>query len=154
MKRQISAAVIAIAVFCAGKCLKAETKWVSPPIGLANGADCPECDPGEWRLVVSRTVDVGDYVYVPDPACDDDSVRVQRDEIARALADYAEPGLGEAAGPLIDALTDTANRFFKENVRGTVGEVMSSYTTPTAQCAILAGVVPKDADVTGVKYWA
>lgn len=154
MNRHVFAAALGIMIFSSVRFLHAEPRWISPPVGIAHGTDCPECDPGEWRLVVSRSVDVGDYVYVPDPPCDDDSMTEQRNEIARALADYAEPGLGEAAGPLIDALADTTNTFFKQNVRGTVGEYLSSYTTPTAQCAILAGIIPKDANVTGAKYWA
>jgi hypothetical protein len=155
MKRQALALAVAILIVIPSvPSLKADTRWISPPLGLAKGSDCPECDAGEWRLVISRNVDVGDYVYVPDPPCDDEAIGEQRRELGRALADYAEPGLGEAAGPFIDALTDTANNYFKANVRGTVGEYLSAYTTPTAECQILAGIVPKDADVTGVKYWA
>jgi hypothetical protein len=133
---------------------QAQRKWISPPAGNASGQNCTECDPGEYRLIVSRNVDVGDYVYVPDPPCDDQGLNNQRHEIAEALADYAEPGLGRAAGPLIDALSDQAAAYFKANVGGTVGEFMSSYTTPTAQCEIVCGIIPVDAAVTGVKYWA
>lgn len=133
---------------------RAQTKWISPPLGVSSGAQCSECDNGEYRLVVSRKIDVGDYVYEENPPCDDEGINEQRHEIARALADYAQPGLGRAAGPLIDALSDTAAGYFKANIGGSVGEFLASYTTPTAQCQIVCGVIPRDASVTGVKYWA
>lgn len=129
-------------------------EWIAPAPGLSDTAHCSECDPGEWRLIVERVVDPGDYVYVPDPPCNDASLTAQRGEIARALADYALPGLGQAAGPLIDALNDNAATWFKQNVQGSVGEFLSSYTKPVAECQIVAGIIPKDATVTGVKYWA
>lgn len=78
----------------------------------------------------------------------------QRHEIARALADYAQPGLGEAAGPLIDALSDQTATWVKQNIGGFVGEYLASYSNPVAQCQLVCGVVPKDSTITGVKYWA
>lgn len=53
---------------------QAQKQWIAPSPGVADKGNCPECDSGEWRLIVEKEVDPGDYVYVPDPPCDNESI--------------------------------------------------------------------------------
>lgn len=119
----------------------------------ADAGDCPKCKPGEFSTTVEKLVQHGQYVYVENPPCSAD-VNDDVKKLGRAAADYALPGLSEAAGPLIDQASAQAAKFIGDQARGTIGEILSKYTNPTAQCELVAAIIPKDATVTAYSLWA
>jgi hypothetical protein len=119
----------------------------------AKDGDCPSCKPGECKVWVEQKVGPGDYVYTGDPACAQD-MNSQAKQLVRALADSQIPGISIWAGPLIDSATGQLQTFIKDNVRGTIGNILSPYTDPRANCQIVALVVPYSSEVTGYEVWA
>lgn len=120
----------------------------------AAAGDCPKCKTGEFSTTVQKLVEHGEYVYVVDPPCSSD-VSADVTKLGRALADGALPGLSDAAGPLVDQASANAARFIGSQVRGTVGEILSKYTNPHAQCELVCAVIPKDANnVQAYSLWA
>lgn len=118
-----------------------------------DAGDCPKCKAGEFSTTAERLVDHGDYVYVENPSC---SADVSQDvkKAGRALADGALPGLSEAAGPLVDQQSVNVIRVVGSQTRGVVGELLSKYSNPHAQCELVCAVIPKEANVTAYSLMA
>jgi hypothetical protein len=110
----------------------------------AAAGDCPKCKSGEFGTTVEKWVDHGDYVYVPNPPCSS-SVSDDVKKIGRTLADNALPGLSQAAGGIVDDITAKAVKFIGSQARGTIGEILSRYTNPQAQCELVCAVIPQNA---------
>jgi hypothetical protein len=119
----------------------------------AEAGDCPKCNTGEFSTTVEKLVEHGDYVYVVDPPCSSD-VSADVTKLGRAAADGALPGLSEAAGPLVDQASANAAKFIGSQARGTIGEILSKYTNPHAQCEVVCAVIPKDASTQAYSLWA
>jgi hypothetical protein len=110
----------------------------------AEAGDCPKCRPGETSTTVEKLVGHGDYVYVTDPPCSSE-VSADVKKLGRELADAALPGLSEAAGGIVDDTSARAVRFISDQARGTIGEILSKYSNPQAQCELLCTVIPQEA---------
>jgi len=119
----------------------------------AEAGDCPKCQAGEFSTTAERLVGTGDYVYEENPPCSSD-VSADVKKLGRALADDALPGLGEAAGPLVDQASANAARFIGGQTRGFVGELFSKYSNPKAQCELVCAIIPKDASVKAYSLMA
>lgn len=114
----------------------------------AKDGNCPQCKPGEWAVTVNLQVAHGQYVYVENPPCAQ-NINHELEEMASKLADSQIPGISQVAGPVVDLVSDQARSIVSDNVRGFVGELLSKYTEPSAQCQLVSAVIPPDANITG-----
>ena len=119
----------------------------------AEAGNCPKCKPGEFATTANKLVGHGDYVYVENPPCAGE-VSGDVKKLGRAAADGALPGLSEAAGPLVDQASVAAAKYIGSQVRGTIGDLLSKYTNPHAECQLVAAVIPKEANVTAYSLMA
>jgi hypothetical protein len=119
----------------------------------SEAGNCPKCNVGEFSTTAQKLVERATYVYVEDPPC---SLDVNSDvkKLGNALDDAALPGLSDAAGPLVDQASAQAVKSIDAESREAVGEVLSKYTDPHEQCALVCAVIPKAAKVQAYSLMA
>jgi len=118
---------------------------------VVTGPSCPSCQPGEYAAIQTQTVGHGDYVYETDPSCNGN----MNDQMARLGAAYAaSQGADDYAGPIYGAIATGAGKLIRDNIYGSVGQFLSQWTNPTANCQIVAVAIPRKARYTGYRVEA
>jgi hypothetical protein len=142
-------------VFAMSVVLNAQGQSGLPAPGNHSAAagDCPKCNAGEFSTTAEKLVARADYVYVENPPCSSD-VNADVTKLGWVLEDAALPGLSDAAGPLVDHASADAAKFIGAETRGAVGELLSKYANPRAQCELVCVVIPKDATVRAYSFMA
>jgi hypothetical protein len=118
---------------------------------LEAGATLPEL-PGlhpsgkDWLITTTQDVPHGDYVYVPNPPCAQNTTElVQR--LNDRLQQFAGPAISQFAGP-VSSVTKGDSGSAVERLLRLPGK------EPRAQCQLVCAVYPKDAKVENIDLWA
>jgi hypothetical protein len=139
-----------MSVFCLCLMVAASRGQSLPAQGTFSASEgtCPQCKPGEWAVTVNVQVPHGQYVYVENPPCSE-NINHELEKMGSQLSDVALPGISQVAGPAIDLVSDQARAVVSDNIRGFVGELLSKYTEPSAQCHLVSAIIPSDATIMG-----
>jgi hypothetical protein len=122
-----------------------------------NDGNCPDCDPGEYRITVEDTVPPGDFVHVDNPPCRNSAESAG--EIAKVLQSAVNKKFkGEfrrIAAPINDLIKNIDGEVSKylRNLGGDIGKYLSPFTNPRATCKPISAKLPNDATLTAYSLW-
>jgi hypothetical protein len=118
---------------------------------VVTGADCPGCKSGEYGATAVQSVGHGDYVYEADPSCSSD-MNQQMAALGEAYA--TSQGAAAYAGPIYGAIATAAGQVVKDHIYGSVGQFLSQWTNPSANCQLIAVAIPRKAKYVGYRLEA
>ena len=115
--------------------------------------ECPECQPGEWGVTADQLVGPGNDPAPRDYSCSPNMDQHLRQAV-RELGKYANPVLGQFAGPLWELVRGEAGKSLDKQLQDSLYKLLEPYLDPKASCQLVGVVIPLDTEYAGYRYEA